>query len=118
VLVAAHGARLDRLPLVSRRLLHLELSAPLPAGLGWAPSLRQLTCLSLAGCTEVHAASLLPLQALPQVMSASVGATGDLPGTLSGIQPAKTFDSRAQRAPAAPPGLSRWWRMPLTWPSR
>ena len=64
---ALPGARLDRLPIVGRHLLHLELPCPLPAGLAWAGALSRLACLSLAGTSQLAAGSLYALTGVPQV---------------------------------------------------
>lgn len=65
--------QLSRLHLIGRRLKHLELAAPLATSLAWAPGLHNLTCLSLAGCTQLPASSLWALPALPHVSAARLG---------------------------------------------
>ncbi len=53
---------------MSRRLKHLELSAPAIADLRWARhGLDGLSCLSLAGCAQLPAAALAALGALPML---------------------------------------------------
>lgn len=111
-------ARLNRLPLVGRRLLHLELPSPLPGGLAWAAALPRLRCLSLAGASQVAAESLYLLSALPQVR-----ACGE-PRAKRCASESPVIAAWPRRPPARPPGSGQsggraqvGWLTPLPSPS-